>query len=227
MRTERKNNTYIAIIGDIKHSRDLADRQSVQQRFNDTLHKINHLYSEDIASQFVITLGDSFQGLLTDGAHVMNILFEIEMEMSPAEMRFGIGAGEIQTNIQLENSSEIDGPAYHRARDMIEKIEQTEKQYTKSETNILIHTGEENKQTDDLMNAIFSLSTALKSKWTHRQKEIITAYYKNGENQYKTAEFLKIGQSSVNKALNSAKFYTFQAAMNKVTVFMTEAKGVK
>ncbi|WP_051926192.1 SatD family protein [Carnobacterium jeotgali] len=55
---------YAAIIGDIKDSRKIADRKEVQEQFHSILQIINEKYAEDIASNFIITLGDSFQGLL-------------------------------------------------------------------------------------------------------------------------------------------------------------------
>ncbi|WP_269319384.1 SatD family protein [Carnobacterium jeotgali] len=47
--------------------------------------------------------------------------------MAPIELRFGIGLGSISTPIQRDNSMEMDGTAYHRARQMIETIEENGK----------------------------------------------------------------------------------------------------
>lgn len=216
------NNPFAAIIGDIKQSRSITDRKEVQEQFRIILQNINEKYAEDIASQFMITLGDSFQGLLKNKKAILSIIFEIELAMAPIELRFGIGLGGISTTLQRENSMEIDGTAYHRARQMIETIEGEENKYTKSETNIMLCSGEKQQKADQLLNTIFSLATALKSKWSERQKEVIYAYFNNEENQYKTAAALGIGQSSVNKALNTAKYYTYKAAMTEASLFISQ-----
>lgn len=52
-----KINGYIAIIGDIKNSRNSQDREKIQLMLNRVLEKINADYKEKIAAQFVITLG--------------------------------------------------------------------------------------------------------------------------------------------------------------------------
>lgn len=42
----------------------------------------------------------------------------------------------------------------------------------------------------------------------------------SGDNQYKAADILKIGQSSVNKALNTTKYYTFKMALINASQFL-------
>lgn len=216
---------YVAIIGDIVDSKKLTDRNVVQQKLKKVLEDINNKYSEDIASKFTITLGDEFQGLLKNRNSIMKIVFEIEMAMTPIQIRFGIGIGDISTDISFNNSSEIDGPAYHRARKMIKEIKEKKSQYAESYSNVLICSEEDNLEIDELLNSILSVCTALKSKWTERQKEIIYAYITNDKNQYKAAHILNIGQPSVNKALRSAQFYTYKHAMDTVNAFLSKERG--
>lgn len=221
MRGSYEYKDYTVIIGDIINSKKIDDREQVQTTFKKILHEINQKYATEIASQFTITLGDEFQGLLKNSNHVIKIITEIEMAIAPIKMRFGIGVGEVSTAINIESSSEIDGPAYHRARAMIEELVANERQYSKRKTNILIASQDTNKEIDLLLNAILSVCTALKSKWTVRQWEVIETYLNNEENQYRAAEKLGIGQSSVSKALNAAEFASYKSAMDTVNAFLT------
>ena len=152
----------------------------------------------------------------------MKIIREIEMAMTPIELRFGIGIGDISTDINFDNSSEIDGPAYHRARKMIKEIESV---LVEAVGDVLICSEENNIEIDELLNSILSVCTALKSKWTDRQKEIIYAYLSNDENQYKAAHILNIGQPSVNKALSNARFYSYKSAIDTVNSFLSKERG--
>lgn len=213
---------YVAIIGDIIDSKKIEDRKGVQQRFRAVLSNINVKYSEDIVALFSITLGDEFQGLLRNRGNIINIITEIEMGMAPIQLRFGVGIGDIDTDIQMRHSAEVDGPAYHRARKMVEEIESKRSQYTARSSHIMICSHENNVEIDELLNSILSVCTALKLKWTSRQVEIIYTYLLNDENQYKTAKALNIGQPSVNKALNNANFYTYRSAMNTVSTFLSK-----
>jgi hypothetical protein len=216
-------NKYVAIIGDIVDSKKIKDGIAIQQKFKNVLADINVKYSEDIASKFTITLEDEFQGLLKNRNNIMKIICEIEMAMTPVELRFGIG--DIRTDINFDNSSKIDGPAYYRARKMIKEIESIKFQYTERHSNIMICSEEDNVEIDELLNSILSVCTALKSKWTDRQKEIVYAYLSNDENQYKAAHILNIGQPSVNKALSNARFYSYKSAIDAVNSFLSKERG--
>ncbi len=210
---------YVVIIADIINSKNIIDRVASQRKLLAVLIDINELFRDDLASKFSITLGDEFQGLLKSKQNIINTIDLVEKSMAPIELRFGIGVGTIDTDINMERSSEIDGPAYHRARRMIEQIRRSKSQYTKGYSNILICSGE-NVPTDNLLNSVLSVCFALKSKWSTRQREIIDAFLANEENQYRTAASLGIGQPSVHKALDTAKYYTYRAAIDTVDNFL-------
>lgn len=222
MRKYYEYKDYTVIIGDMIDSKKIVDRQSVQTKFKDVLNQINDKYADDIASKFTITLGDEFQGLLKNQQNIFNIIFDIEIAMAPIEMRFGVGIGEVSTAINFESSTEVDGPAYHRARAMVDKLERSEGQHLRRAANILIASQEENTRIDELLNSILSVCTALKSNWTSKQYKIIETYLHSGENQSKAAEKLGVGQSSVSRALKSAQFATYKSAMDTVNGFLME-----
>lgn len=217
-----KYDKYTVIIGDIIDSRKISDRKKFQSVFKETLENINVKYQEDLAAKFSITLGDEFQGLLKSKKNILNIIFDIEMALWPTKLRFGVGIGEISTEISYYNTAEIDGSAYHRARKMIDLLKSKEGQHSKRTANILIASNKENLEIDNILNSVLSVTTALKSKWTIRQAEIIDTYLKSEENQYQTASKLKIGQSSISKALSSANFITYQAALESVSHFLAQ-----
>lgn len=217
---------YIAIIGDIYDSRLIDDREDIQKKLLEVLSFINKKYQSNLAAEFSISMGDSFQGLLKITAPFTQIILDIELELFPIELRFGIGIGEISTSIDLKNSQLNDGPAYHHAREAIERIERSEQQYATRKTNILL--SQQNKTAvGELINVIFALNTAIKSKWSNRQKEIIKFYLNNNENQYDTAHALNIGQSSVSKALKSTNFYTYKSALEDIQAYINRGGNEK
>jgi len=207
------NKNYVAVIGDIVDSRNIKNREEVQLILKDTLSLINEKYQEDIASKFIITLGDEFQGLLSDGARVINIINEIEDKIYPVRLRFGIGIGSISTEINPVLSLGADGPAYHIARDMIENLKKSEKRTKVGNQNIMISTQDNNTDIIRLLNTLFLMCSTLKSKWSDRQREIISAYKESDFSQIKAAQKLGIKQSSVNKGLINAGYYSFQNAL--------------
>lgn len=234
---------YVAVIGDIIESKNITDRSEFQKRLKAVLDRINDKYTDEIASNFMITLGDEFQGLLKAGKDTLKIILEIESAVQPIRLRFGVGIGKIDTDINRDIPLGADGPAYHNARKMIESLKANEKKYETGFANIMISSHESeikgmkheseintapqncNDNIDTLLNTILSLCSTIKSKWTRRQTEIINCYFENGKNQYKTAKKLKITQSSVNKALIISNFYTYQNSIDTVNSVLSGIRG--
>ena len=213
---------YIAVIGDIVASKELHQRSAVQMRLNRALHHVNIRYREDMAANFVITLGDEFQGLLRSGDHLLDIIDSIEEELYPVRIRVGIGIGAIATEIEDAASPEIDGPAYHNARRMIDELKAAEKKNTeaKPDKKILVA---EHPEVSALINSVLSLNGALKSRWTERQREIINVY-RNRKTQSGAAKELGVNQSTVQKALIGADYYTYRNARETLTAIFAEIK---
>lgn len=214
---------YIAVIGDIVESKKLKNRNAVQETLRQVLAGINARHGGRIASKFMITLGDEFQGLLRAGDCAMEILDTIERGMYPTRLRFGIGVGGITTNIDPELPLGADGPAYYNARRMLEELKAAGKRKMESRHNIKIAI-EQYEEVSELLNAVFSLNTALKARWTDRQREVIGAYLSCGGTQSEAAQRLGIHQSNVQKALASADFYTYQKAVGTVAKILSEIK---
>lgn len=208
--------TFTAIIGDIVKSKKLVDRKAIQERLAASLNEINIKYGETIASKFMITLGDEFQGLLHTGNQAIAIIEDIERKMYPIQIRFGIGVGEITTGINPDIPLGADGPAYYHARKMIDELKAQEKKLMVAKSNVRIEI-ENHAPIADLINAIFSLNTVIKAKWTIRQREIIYAYLKCDRTQSDVAYELGINRTNVQRALSGSHFYAYQQALDKVT----------
>ncbi len=71
-----------------------------EEKENGSGFDYDHNSTNDIASDFMITLGDEFQGLLTSGFHLVQIIDYIERSLFPIKLRFGVGIGEIHTEIK-------------------------------------------------------------------------------------------------------------------------------
>ncbi|MEI8200436.1 MAG: SatD family protein [Eubacteriales bacterium] len=219
-----KNNSYIAIIGDMKNSKIMNDRNSVQKRLKNILNGVNEKYSKDISAKFMITLGDEFQGLLHDGGHVMHIIEEIQREMHPVEIRFGIGVGPITTEINFEMAIGADGPGYYKARQAIEFLKDNEQKNMTHASDIRIEVDGDNEAASAMMNTVLSLLTFVKANWTDRQREIIRDTMKYGDSQAKSAGRLEVAQSSIQRGLKSANFYVYRDAIDTLSSVLMEIR---
>ena len=217
-------NPYIAIIGDLKDSKQVKEREVTQQKLRSTLQTINEKYAADIASKFTITLGDEFQGLLSSGENIMAILLEIEQHIYPVRIRFGIGIGDITTDINPELAIGADGPAYYDARSAVEYLKQNEKRKQSTPADIRIESNTEAQSTIDLLNTIFTLMATLKGTWTSRQRQIIGDLLKHSDSQSDVAGRLDIQQSTVQKSLVSGNFYSYKEALSTIERVLGEIR---
>lgn len=208
---------YIAVIGDLIESKKISNRFEAQEKLKIVLEDINRMYSDDIASKLMITLGDEFQGLLNSGVNVINIIEYIQIKMHPVQIRFGIGIGKIETEINQLIPFGADGSAYHHARDMVTHLKKEEKKNKTSNANIMIASDGNNEGLELLLNTILSLCTTISQKWTDRQREVAFDCRLKGDNQREVAARLNISQSAVYKLLSKSDYYTYKKAMDTVS----------
>ena len=113
---------YIALIGDIIESKKIQDRAQVQQQLLRLMKELNWQYQDYLISPFTVTTGDEFQALFSPNSYMFQIIDQLSVAFSPYEIRFGIGVGEMVTEINKEQSIGSDGPAYWLAREAINHI---------------------------------------------------------------------------------------------------------
>lgn len=195
---------YIAIIGDMIDSKSMADRAKFQEVLKSCLEKINDKHRESIASKFSITLGDEFQGLLLPNAPVFQILDEIKQEMSGINLRFGVGLGQIVTDINPEISLGADGPAYWKAREAIQYIHQRNDY---GNTQVALRMPDKGKE--EVINSLLAASEAIRANWRDSQKELLQTLlklniYDEQFEQQVLAKELGINPSALSKRLKSS-----------------------
>jgi len=111
----------IALIADMVKSRDVprVQRPGVQQSFSEFVATLNHKYKHALVARFVVTLGDEFQGLLSDALVLPDLLWDMHYKFDMRQLRVGIGFGTIDTPIG-KDAINVDGPALHHARNAID-----------------------------------------------------------------------------------------------------------
>lgn len=113
--------SYIAMICDIKNSRSLNNRLEVQLQLIDVLKKCNEKFKDFIISPFIITIGDEWQGLLSEYTCCNDIIDFFKENLSD-NIKFytAIGYGKVSiTNFEL-TVNQLDGEAFYLARKAIQ-----------------------------------------------------------------------------------------------------------
>ena len=161
---------YYAIIGDIKNSKEIDNRYEVQNKLKKILDDINLKY---IKANFLITLGDEFQGLLNSPAFAIEIVKYIQRELYPVKLRFGIGIGEISTAINQKAAIGADGPAFYAAREIINFLKNEEKHLKNQAPDIQIKYYNSKSIEIDEINIMLALIKVIEDSWTDKQRYTI------------------------------------------------------
>ena len=200
---------YLALIADVIDSKMVQERFDLQKQVEKTLQKMNELFGDYLASRFTLTLGDEFQALLEVDAPVFQIIDTLRSELTPTQLRFGIGLGEIVTSIDPLQSIGADGPAYWNARAAINLVHQ-KNDY--GNTQIYFSSGKENQ--DFFVNALIASGEAIRSSWRGSQEEILLdllkrCVYSENFSQQDLAQSLEINPSALSKRLKSSSIRVY------------------
>lgn len=200
---------YIAIIGDIKHSKNISNRYEIQEKLKKTLDYINKQFKKDIAAKFLITLGDEFQGLLSAAEPLVDIIGYIQNEMFPVRIRIGVGIGEITTEINRNAAIGADGPAFYAARRAITGIHDTEKKLKKQAPDVQVEFEDSSDLDLEQINTILSLLKVVENGWSESQRKTIWDMIENGGSQEDCAKRMKTTQSTVARRLSSGNYIVY------------------
>lgn len=182
----------IALIADIVHSRKLEKREEFQAQLVACLERVNRAYRDTLASSFTITLGDEFQALFKSPSSMFQALDEISFTLYPVRIRYGIGLGEITTEINPELSIGADGPAYWNAREAIQTVHRNN-DYGRSNIHVI---SDYPDVALPLVNELLKASAMIAANWRLTQVEVIRALL---EEKLWTAKF---DQSNLARKLN-------------------------
>ncbi|PMR66078.1 hypothetical protein D8824_01705 [Streptococcus intermedius] len=211
---------YIALIGDIIESKKIQDRAQVQQQLLRLMKKLNWQYQDYLISPFTVTTGDEFQALFSPNSYMFQIIDQLSVAFSPYEIRFGIGVGEMVTEINKEQSIGSDGPAYWLAREAINHIHD-KNDYGINHISVFLA----DEEVTWTVNAMLAACSFIQSKWTEVQydvlKQLLTEnIYDETFSHKEMARSLGITPSAFNKRIKASGLKIYlrnkRVAMNQI-----------
>ncbi len=181
---------YCVLTADIHQSRLQEDRQALQTQIETLLHAANDEFKSEIKVPFSITLGDEWQGVIKTVAAGYRIATFFLEEFHPTRLAMGLGEGKIETEWRAR-SAEMDGQAFHRSRQALEKA----KNEKRTLFFVTTHTNE-----DILFNAFAHLLQLLREEWSLKQFRKFKLY-KKFRNESRTAREIGVSQSDIHQTL--------------------------
>ncbi len=209
----------IVLIGDLIQSRKKQNRRDLQEKLEAELTNVNQEFKSQIQAPLKLIRGDEFEGVFKNFKACMEAFEKIESGLYPNKIRGGIGIGKITTEI-TKNVSKMDGPAFYRAREMIEK-----RVKSSARSSILLIKGD-NQRTEDTINIILRLLMDLKSEWTKREREIVNYWiFENYPTQQKIAQKFDIKRSTVANHLSNAHHRTIKESREFIFNLIKRIEG--
>lgn len=216
---------YFMIIGELRGLETRLQRAQVEERLTEILKKVNEEYGGVIASNFIMTIGNEFQGLLHRGDKIMEIIDLLRFHMEGVELLFGIGVGDIETRI-TKLSIGVDGPAYWNAREALLNIHE-DNDYG----NLMIRIGaEENVSLLRMMNETLRLCGYMESRWRDTQREMVhQSVLLHGHDlsvkQIDLARELGLSSQALNQRIQSSGYYNYVRARREISQLLEAEWG--
>lgn len=207
MNEDLDDRIFVALIGDIRGSRELENRKRVQKEFKGVVNSLNdYIPNSSIASQFTVTTGDEFQVLLTDAIDAVDAAVTASDQFHPARLRFGIGRGELDTEVNPDQAIGMDGPCFHRAREAINSAR---------DDGAWLRVGGWSKDLDRHINSMFDLVQCVREDWTDRQAQFAVTLEEEGT-QKRVADRYDVSKSTVSESLSAGHVQEVRNAVNSL-----------
>ena len=205
---------FVALIGDIRGSRELEDRREAQQEFKRVVTSLNeHIPDRSIASRFTVTTGDEFQALLTDASDAIEAAVSASDRFHPKRLRFGIGRGGLETEVNPNQAIGMDGPCFHQARDAIDSARTD---------GAWLRVAGWSDDFDRHSNAMFDLVQCVREDWTDRQAQFALALKEEGA-QNRVAGRYDVSKSTVSESLSAGHVHEVRSAEHSLGVLLQDA----
>jgi len=202
---------YLVLIGDIVSSKQISQREQTQKILSSELQRLNAGNSH-IISPYTITLGDEFQVVFSRADGVFNDAMEILSALHPVKVRFSFGVGQILTQLNREQAIGMDGPAFHNARNGIEKLKNSDTLFTVE--------GLETPHSRLFQESLSLVSYTCKN-WNQNRFRTFTSMVHKKEIQ-KIAGELHISDKAVYKTISEGNLHNILRLLDEITMIINE-----
>lgn len=183
------------LIGDLAASRELGAgrRQRVQEQLGELVTGLNREFGTSLMARLTITLGDEFQGVLSDPGVLPDLTWRLAVGLPEMRIWTGVGRGAIETELRDEAVG-MDGPAFHRARDALEEAKRSRRH-----GGVFEGFGDD----DPVLGGLARMVDRLRADLTDAQTEAVDLA-RRGMTQREVAERLGVTPQAVSQRLAAA-----------------------
>lgn len=204
------------IVGDLVGSRKVRNRAELSRAVLRAIVQIDEAFRDAFHAPAELTRGvDEISAVLYDPGLSYRICTHLNEELHPHELRFAVVRGLIDVNVSSGDASSMDGPAFHRAADLVERAREKNRA-------ILFDLGLKPPALEEALNEVVNLCHVLRRSWTDRQREAVTLYRRLGR-QDLVAERLGVTQPGISRLLSKAHWTEIRHAETWIDTVLKRA----
>lgn len=192
---------HFVLLGDVVDSRSISNRDTFRRHLVRGCDRVNDQYEGDIFGELEILKGiDEIGCVLVSVTNLYDIAKELLNAIYPHQIRIAVVHGEIDVGVRTGSISQMDGPAFHQADELLNNIEQSGRLFD-------LRTGRMgfDLAVADQINHLLMM----RQRWTNHQHDVVSKYEKIGT-QNEVSEELGISQQAVSKVLRRASWPMIQ-----------------
>jgi hypothetical protein len=164
---------HYILMADIIESGD-RPQNILMQNFEELIKKVNKTFKNTILSPLTITLGDEFQGVISNLTTAVNLIICLEEEIVHQhynfQLRYVLNYGEIETPINKHLAYGMLGKGLTQARNKLNEIKSQKIRY-----NISL----ENQNQQQILSEAFKIFGNIREKWSvEKDYELVSNFLK-------------------------------------------------
>lgn len=163
--------------------------------------KLQEISDANLITPFTFSRGDEIQAVLYGALSSPALLRKLRYHCLPLQLRIGIGIGRITSGLGATSSWEMNGPAFHRARQALDELKQNRHWRTRLVSG--------DPGLDHIINTMFTLYDVNQSRWTLPQWEGVMLYEEAGTYQ-EAASRLGVAFQNVEKRCRAARWWALR-----------------
>ncbi len=204
---------YAAITADIVGSTEYYKTKGspLRPQLLDALAQVNSSHSAVLAVPFGLTLGDEFQGLLSEPAKAPRVVCDLRLLLSPIRIRVGVGLGSIVSDMAA-TTAHMEGQAFSYAREAIEIA-------GRGKSGGTVYKADD-RRVEKAANGMTVLIDAVQSRWTPKQWEAVRLYLRH-KDLSSVGEQLGISPQGVEHRLRSTRWRDIERGVDVLADLIT------
>ncbi|WP_222933169.1 SatD family protein [Fulvivirga aurantia] len=191
--------------------------QELMGDFKKIVKDVNSRYNKEIISPLTITLGDEFQGVVSDLMAAVQIIFALDEKLlkndNDFNLRYIVNYGEIDTEINKKIAHEMLGEGLTKARKGLEQMKSEDRE-------TLIMGIEDSKLTK--LNLALQLYRSIYNDWHKKDRQLVFDFLQMDDYK-KLAEKYSKDPSSMWRKRRSLKIEDFKRSKTLIELIANES----